>query len=85
MQPSVYGETIARKLFTDNEMEKAMLFPIRAGARPPLSPTRVELFRDAVIARYGADNEDALSTAVSAVNQLGNDLKRGRRRRRDSI
>lgn len=84
LEPTIYAELIARRLFTDEEMSKCMLFPIREhGARKPLSPTRSSIFKRAVQSRF-RDDEDALKSAISAVNQLGNDIKRGRRKRRQS-
>lgn len=80
MAPSIYGELIGRHLFSDEELSTFMLFPVRESARKTLSPTRSNVFKDAVLARFG-DN-DSLKCAVAAVNQLGNDLKRGRRKRK---
>lgn len=79
---ATFAINVARHLFSDNEMVVGMLFPKRnrKDARPPLSPTRSNLFKTAIKARFGND-EIHLETAVYAVNILGNDLKRGKRKR----
>lgn len=79
MDMSSYGVTLARRLFSDDEIQSAMLFPTRSTARPSLSPTRSQIFREAVTARFG---DDDIKEAVVAVNCLGNDLKRGKRKRK---
>ena len=82
MDMSLYGVTLARRLFTDEEIMSAMLFPQRSTARPSLSPTRSQIFREAVTARFG---DEDIKEAVVAVNCLGNDLKRGKRKRRELL
>ena len=80
MEPTVYGQLIARELFSDKELEESMLFPVRDGGRPALSPKRSELLRTALTNRFQDDN--AVADAIASINQLGNDLKRGRRKRK---
>ena len=81
MPPSLFGQCVARKLFSDNELGNSMLFPIRETGRRSLSPNRSDIFKRAVSARFN-DDEDAIQTSIYAVNQLGNDIKRGRRKRK---
>lgn len=76
--PSQFGVTLGRYFFSDDELQKNMLHPKRQSGRPPLSPERSQLFTKAINSRFGAD---ALEEAVRAVNSLGNDLKKGRRKR----
>ena len=78
---TIYGEKLARELFTDEELSTHMLFPVRGTGRGPLSPNRSAIFKEAVSVRF-SDNEDDINAAIAAVNQLGIDLKRNRRRRR---
>lgn len=80
LPPSMFGERIARELFSDEELTQKMLFPVRDTGRKPLSPMRSKIFEKAVNARFS--DEEALKVAVSAVKKLGIDLKRGRRKRR---
>ena len=80
MDMSSYGVMLARRMFTDDEIKSSMLFPTRSTARPSLSPTRSQIFREAVTARFG---DEDIKEAVVAVNCLGNDLKRGKRKRRN--
>lgn len=81
MPPSMYGQCIARKLFSDDELANSMLFPVRETGRRSLSPSRSDIFKRAVSARFN-DDQDAIQTSISAVNQLGIDIKRGRRKRK---
>lgn len=80
LEPTVYGQLVARTLFTDEELEQKKLFSRRDSGRPHMSPNRSELLRAALMARFGDD--DAFRDAVSSINQLGNDLKRGKRKRK---
>lgn len=82
LDPSQFGVLLGRHLFSDAELEAKMLFPQRSSSRPPLSPTRSNLFLEAVTSRF---NKEAVVEAVRAVNCLGNDLKKGRRKRNDSF
>ena len=79
--PTVFGQLISRELFTDEELEQKMLFPVRDTGRQPLSPTRSSLFKKAIMSRFH-DDDEALRASIAAVNQLGIDLKRGRRKRK---
>ena len=82
LPPTLYGERISRKLFSDEELCDYMLFPVRETGRKPLSPTRSQIFKEAVYARFPKNQDEAFRSATAAVNQLGIDLKRGRRKRK---
>lgn len=73
---------VARILWSDEDLKHHRLLPKRAiGKRQEsLSPVRTELFKRSVKTRFGED-EDLLATAVAAVNQLGSDISRDKRRR----
>ena len=79
LDPSQFGVFLARFLFTDDDIEKKMLHPKRSSSRPPLSPSRSKVFKEAITNRFG---REAMDEAVRAVNSLGNDLKKGRRKRK---
>lgn len=79
LDPSQFGVFLARFLFTDDDIEKKMLYPKRSSSRPPLSPSRSKVFKEAITNRFG---REAMDEAVRAVNSLGNDLKKGRRKRK---
>lgn len=79
MDPSQFAVCLARHLFSDEEIERNMLFPKRSSSRPPLSPNRSNILKNAVMSRF---REDCTEEAYRAVNCLGNDLKKGRRKRK---
>ena len=79
LDPSQYGVFLARHLFNDQELSSNMLFPKRSTSRPPLSPNRSRKFVEAVANRF---DDEAIEEATKAVNSLGNDLKKGRRKRK---
>ena len=74
-------------LWSDDELKAGRLFPKREGRRPPLSPNRSKLLLKAVTSRFRIDpeDEDALAPVILSVNQLGVDLKSGKRYRRSLI
>lgn len=80
--PSNFGLLIARKLWSDDELKSQRLRPQRSTGRPPLSPNRSVIFEQSVLARFPSAGADALSEATAAINQLGNDLKSGKRSRK---
>ena len=79
MDSSRYAVKLGRALFTDDELTSNMLYPKRSTGRPPLSPDRSVLFKRAFLERF-PDSED-LEVGINAVNYLGLDLKKGKRRR----
>ena len=81
LDASQFGVLLGRHLFSDAELEAEMLFPQRSSSRPSLSPTRSNLFLEAVTNRF---DKEAVVEAARAVNCLGNDLKKGRRKRKGS-
>jgi hypothetical protein len=82
LDPSNYGLVLARQLWTDEELKGGMLAKKRSSSgRPPLSPNRSLLFNEAIKARFGFEENDCLTDAQRAVNQLGNDLRSGKRQR----
>lgn len=80
MDPSQFGVQLARHLFSDDELTSNMLFPKRSSGRPALSPTRSEKFYEAVKSRFR--EEEAVAEAARSANSLGNDLKKGKRKRK---
>ena len=81
LDPSRYAAKLGRALFTDQELQEGMLFPKRSTGRPSLSPTRSTLFKKAFQERF--PDEEEIEVGVAAVNCLGNDLKKGKRKRSD--
>lgn len=79
-----YSITLARHLWTDDELKGKMLFPRKVNSRAGLSPVRSELFLKSLKCRYhyNSDNEEEIKSAISAVNQLTSDVTRGKRLKR---
>lgn len=77
---SQFGLVLGRTLFTDAELSAGMMDPKRVNSRVPLSPNRTMLFKQVVEARF--QRKSSIEEAVSSLNQLGTDLKRGKRKRR---
>ncbi|MEL7308445.1 MAG: hypothetical protein AAGK05_11630 [Pseudomonadota bacterium] len=70
MDPSQFAICLARHLFSDEEIERNMLFPKRSSSRPSLSPNRSNIFKNAVLSRF---RENSMEEACRAVNCLGTD------------
>jgi hypothetical protein len=86
LSPSEFGILLARQLWSDEELRAGLLLPRRRSlnnARQGMSPTRSGLFVRACRSRFG--DEVATETARDAANQLGCDLRRGIRARRDPL
>lgn len=49
MAPSMYGQCIARELFSDDELANNMLFPVRETGHKSLSPNRSNILKCASI------------------------------------
>ena len=81
LDPARYSVTLARQLWTDDEMKNKMLFPQKINSRESLSPNRSELFLKALKSRFNFhhENQDEIKSAVGAVNQLTSDISRGKR------
>lgn len=80
---SNFSLLVARKLWKDEELMKNRLFPKRNTSRGSLSPNRSKTFESAIRSRFRCadDDDDDLRVAINAVNQLGSDIKSGKRRR----
>lgn len=78
-----YGTTIARILWSDQELKESRLLPLRRKGRASLFPERTRKWMQAVKSRFNIEMDDAdeLRPAVNAVNQLGLDLKCNKRSR----
>ena len=81
LEPSRYAAKLGRALFSDEELQQGMLFPKRSTGRPSLSPSRSSIFKRAFQERF--PEEEEMEIGVAAVNCLGNDLKKGKRKRLD--
>lgn len=78
-----FALTVARKLWSDDELKLGMVSKKRVNrGRPPLSPLRTSLLFDSLKSRFKLDdNGDELEEACRAINQLGNDINSGKRKR----
>ena len=82
MDISQYGTKVSRILWTDEELSEGRLLPRRSTGRSgTLSPNRTLIFKRAVKKRFHLSEDEDLSPAITAVNQLGSDVNRGKRRR----
>ena len=81
LDPSQFGLLLSRHLFTDEELKEKMLYPKRTSGRSALSPVRSQKFVEAVESRFC---DEAVDEAIRSANSLGNDLKKGRRKRKTS-
>lgn len=80
MHIGAYGTLIARRLWDDEELQSSRLLPQRRKGRRPLSPDRTDKWLKAVTSRFRVHQDsDEVMSAVGAVNQLGLDLKSGKR------
>ena len=94
--PSVFGLAVARKLWSDEELQFGCLNKQRCRGRVPLSPIRTNLFKSrssAIIPTMSFSlfiltetiatqcGNGFVAVASAAVNQLGLDLKRKSRQR----
>ena len=77
-----YAAKLARHLWTDEELSNYRLLPIRGKGRLSLSEDKTDLWVKAMKARFSIDDKD-LRPAIVAINQLGIDLRSGKRRRVD--
>lgn len=78
MNISQYGTTVCRILWTDDELAEGRLLPKRSSGRNgTLSPNRTPIFKSAVKKRFHLSEDDDLSPAVIAVNQLRSDVNDG--------
>ena len=48
-----------------------------------MSPNRTQFFKQCIEGRFNPDNEDQMTTPVAAVNQLGSDINRRKRTRKE--
>lgn len=78
-----YAAKLARHLWTDEELSNYRLLPIRGKGRPSLSEDKTNLWVKAMKARFSIDDDEDLRPAIVAINQLGIDLRSGKRRRVD--
>ena len=79
--PSCFGTAVARCLWEEEELATGRIgVTYRNTGRPPLDQQRQQLWYRACEQRFGED-DGKLEEATQAVNQLGLDLKHGRRRR----
>lgn len=82
MDLSAFGLKVARKLWTDDELATCRLLPRRdTGRKNSLCKEKSEVFRRAIMKRFHFVDEEDIIPAVTAVNQLGSDLSRGKRKR----
>lgn len=80
---SNYAIKVARLLWSDSELKNSRLLPKReTGRKGSMSPERTKIFKNAIEGRFSAD-ETQMASAIAAVNQLGSDLTRGKRVRKD--
>ena len=76
-----YGVRLARHLWSDDDLANGRLLPSRSRGRPSLDEEKTILWSSAVRNRFSLDDDDDIKPAVRAVNQLGVDVKMGKRRR----
>ena len=76
-----FGLDIARRLWSDDELKNGRLLPRRSRGRPSLSHEKSGLWTKAVQTRFQLDDAEDMRPAIVAVNQLGVDLKSGKRMR----
>lgn len=83
LDKSNFALVLARRLWSDDELKTYRLLPKRSKTgRPEFSPTKTQLFINASCNRFNIEpDSEELTMMARAVNQLGNDLVKDKRKR----